>query len=264
MRSFQYINPIGGGVMFYNYPYLITTLKGLDIADINIQEQTAPFQDGTTPIDQLFKAREVVLDGAILLPQNLSGIDTAKRTIISGLNPKAGPGSAIYTNNNTSYLLKNIVPEGPLFSNKLATNPYQDFEVTFHCSDPYLYATSPIIDTIVNGTGNYCINSGDVESDILLTINGPCTNPTITNLFNGYIISYIGTIASGKILIINTSFGNKSALLYTSGSSVNAMPNISVGSVFFGLGLGSTQIEFTYSAGSPTCTISHTNRFIGA
>ena len=264
MRQFQYINPIGGNVLFYNKPYLITSLKGLDLADLNIQEQIAPFQDGTTPIDQLFKPREVVLEGAILYPQNFSQIATSRRAIISGLNPKAGPGSAIYTNNIKSYALKNVVPEGPLFADKELTNPYQIFQVAFHCHDPYLYDISPIVDTIAVGSNNYSVNSGDVMSDILLQINGPCVNPTVTNLFSGYFISFVGSLSASQYLLINTAFGSKSVMLYTGGVPSNAMSSISATSVFFGLGIGSTPIQLAVGSGSPTCTLTHTNRYIGA
>jgi hypothetical protein len=234
------------------------------MADLNIQEQVAPFQDGTTPIDQLFKPREVVLEGAILYPNDFSEIACGRRAIISGLNPKAGPGSAIYTNNLKSYALRNVVPEGPLFPDKQLPDPYQTFQVTFHCHDPYLYDTFAIEDTISVGGSNASVNSGDVMSDLLLAINGPCVNPKITNQFNGESIAYVGTLLSTQSLVINTAFGSKSATLYTGGVASNAMASISPSSIFFGLGIGSTGITFSVSSGTPTCTLTHTNRYIGA
>lgn len=263
MRSLLYTNPLGGSVLFGSNLLVITSLQGLDFADINVQEQKAPFQDGSTPIDQLFQPRSIVIQGSILVAQNLAEIDAQKRLVIAALNPKAGPGSAVYTNNLRSYALRNLVPKGSLFSNKDLTSPFQAFQVTLYCHDPYLYDLAAITDSLAVGTTN-CVNSGDISCDLVLTINGPCTNPTITNTLSGYSIAYSGSIASGQSLVVNTSFGNKFARLYSGSSFVNAMPSIAAGSVFFGLELGNNPISLSVGSGTPVVTLAHTNRYLGA
>ncbi len=259
MRSLLYTNPIGGSVLFCKSPLLITSLEGLDIADLNLQEQKAPFQDGATPIDQLLQPREVVLEGAINAPQDLTGIDTYKRSIISALNPKAGPGTLTYTNNLRSYLLKNVVLKGGgIFKNKDLTNPFQEFQLTFYCHDPYLYDTAATV--VALGSSTVATNSGDVLAEIKITIPGPCTNPVIENYTSGYSMEYVGTIASGSSLIISTVKGNLSATI--GGSSV--MSSMLATSVFWGLLLGDNTITFSCSSGSVTPVLSYYNRYIGA
>jgi len=258
MRKLTYTNPIGGSVLFYANPLLITSLKGLDLPPQTIQEQKAPFQDGTTPIDRLLNIREVVLEGAINAPNNFAGIAGYRRSIISALNPKAGPGIFVYQNDIASYLIKNVIPEGPLFSDKALTDPFQTFQLTLYCHDPYLYDVSPTVAAI--GASTAVVNAGDVMAPITITISGACTNPIITNATSGYAIKYIGSLTSGQSLVISTAFGNKSVLL----NGANAMSLISSDTVFWGLLLGSNTITFSASSGTPTVSLSFSNRYLGA
>ena len=139
MKSLVYTNAIGGTITFTTSPtstqVFLESVSGLDFPNINIYQQKSPYQDGATPIDQLLDIREVVMTGAIVVPLNLSSIDTFKRTIISALNPKAGPGTLVYTNNNTSYTLRNVIPHGPMFQFKPITEPFQKLQITFYCHD---------------------------------------------------------------------------------------------------------------------------------
>jgi phage-related protein len=260
MRSLTYTNPIGGSVQFSRTPFLIESLVGLDLPTIDIQEQKAPFQDGTTPLDQLFQPREVVLAGKILAPQNLSQIATYRRQILSALNPKAGPGSLLYQNDLRSYLLTAVLvdPSDPLFPNKDLTDPYQAFQITFYCHDPYLYDPAPT--SVVFGSTASVINSGDVEASVTITIPGPCTNPTITNVTSGLAIAYVGSIASGASLVLCTKPGQIRCLL----GGVNSMANIAATSTFWSLVLGTNTIEVTFGSGSPDITLAYSNKYLGA
>lgn len=258
MRRLVYTNPIGGTVTFQYSPFLITSLTGLDIPTINLQTQKSSFQDGATAIDQLFEPREVVMQGAINAPNDFVNINTYKRTIISALNPKAGPGTLLYTNNNKTYKLNSVVPEGPLYANKEQTNPFQEFQTTFYCHDPYFYDETAT--SLVLAAPTSVVNSGDVMAPIVLTITGACTNPTITNSTSGYSISYVGSLTAGQTLTINTNYGLKSCKIGTT----NVMANISSSSVFWGLLLGTNSITYSTSSGSPTVTLSYYNKYIGA
>ena len=258
MRKLTYNNPIGGSIELYFKPFLLTSVEGLDLPQPNNQEDKAPFQDGTTPIDQLFKPREIVVSGSILAPQDFSGIATYRRQLLSALNPKAGPGTLTYQNNLRSYLMQQVVAEGSLFKNKQLDYPYQDFQITFYCHDPYLYDTTPT--SVGIGASTLVQNLGDVEAPVTITIPGPCTNPTITNVTTGLSIAYVGSVPSGTSLVISTVFGNKSALL----GGVNAMPNISPSSTFWSLLLGNNYIEATFGSGTPSVTLAFYNKYLGA
>lgn len=262
MKSLVYTNAIGGTITFSTAPtssqVFLETVSGLDIPNINIYQQKSPYQDGATPIDQLLDIREVVMTGAIVVPLNLSSIDTFKRTIISALNPKAGPGTLVYTNNNTSYTLRNVIPRGPLFSFKPITEPFQKLQITFYCHDPYLYSTSS---STVSLSGSTVIaNAGDVMAPVSISITGACTNPTISNTTSGYSIAYVGSLTTGQTLTINTAFGNKSVKI---GSS-NVIYNISAASVFWGLLLGNNTITVSVGSGTPSASLTYYTRYLGA
>jgi len=262
MRVINYTNPNAGSITFSYNPYLITSLKGLDLAKINNQTQKGPYQDGATPIDQLFEVREVVLEGAINAPQNLVAIDGYKRAMLSALNPKAGPGILYYTNNIRTYRLKNVVADGPIYSNKEATSPFQTFQITFYCNDPYLYDSSDTNTAL--GSSTAITNSGDVNMPYVLVIAGPCTNPVITNSTSGKSISYSGSLTSSQYLTISTAYGNIYATLNTNGTVTNAMASFTSTTTFFSLGLGISNINKSASSGTPIATMTYSPRYIGA
>ena len=285
MRSLVYTNPLGVSLTLYKDPYLITTLDGLDLPTVDEQEQKAPYQDGTTYLDALFEPRTIVVTGAIINVQQLGPIFTDRAAILSCLNPKNGPGTLTYTNDNAVYTTVATVSLAH-FPNKLATEPFQKFQIQFYCNDPYWYAgtgSSAILAIVTGGLtfpitfpitfGTYvgitlvaAPNVGDSVTPVILTITGPCANPTVTNTTTGELIRCNITLGVGDVLIINTKFGSKSVVLNAaSGGLSNQMSTLDSTSTFWQLAIGNNQIQFSddVQIGPETCTVSWFNRFSG-
>ncbi len=285
MRSLVYTNPRGVSVTLYNDPYLITTLDGLDLPTVDEQEQKAPYQDGTTFLDALFEPRSIVVTGAIINIQQLGAIFTNRAVILAALNPKNGPGVLTYTNDDAVYTTVCTVSQAS-FPNKLATDPFQVFQIQFYCNDPYWYAEDQSLISMVLVTGGLTFpisfpivfgsyvgsvptsapNDGDSVTPVLIQVNGPSVNPVITNTTTGEFIRCEISLDPGDVLTINTKFGSKSITLTDSGGvTTNQMSTLSVGSAFWQLDIGDNLILFSDDTlgSSESCVVSWYARYSG-
>lgn len=113
------------------------------------------------------------------------------------LNPLKGPKKLVFSDDiDKCYLVK--------YSGKIdPTNhpTWFQFAIPFKMSDPFIYGT---FDKSLVGNGNL-INSGTYETGLIIEIQGPATNPTLT--IGAEIITYSGTILGGQSLVINTGKG---------------------------------------------------------
>jgi len=284
VRSLIYTNPLGQSVTFYHGPYVMSSLEGVDMPDVNEQEQKAPYQDGTTYLDSLFSPRTIVAKGAIIDIHALGPIFTARQTLVSVLNPKNGQGVLTYANDNATYTA--ICTAKVTLPNKPANEPTQKFMVEFYCNDPYLYSSvqSSILMALVTGgftfpftfpktfgtyVGNVATpapNTGDSVTPVSIAITGPCTNPVITNTTTGELIKCNITLNPGDVLTINTKQGSKSIVLNAaSGGLSNQMGTLDPTSTFWQLAIGNNQILFSDDNpnGAESCTVTWFNRFSG-
>jgi len=285
MRSLVFTNPLGVSLTLYKDPYLITTLDGIDLPTVNEQEQKAPYQDGTTYLDALFDPRTIVVTGAIINVQLLGPIFTDRASILAALNPKNGPGTLTYTNDNAVYTTVATVNLAQ-FPNKLATDPFQAFQIQFYCNDPYWYAedsdsismslviggfTFPFsfpfsFGTYIGSIPTAAVNDGDSVTPVIISVFGPCANPVITNTTTGELIRCNITLTTGDILVINTKFGSKSIMLLTSGGqTINEMSTLDSTSTFWQMAIGNNLITFSDDTqqAQESCTVTWTNRYSG-
>lgn len=124
-------------------PLAIVTVDGLGTPETVMQEQKAPFQDGTTFIDALFQPRTITVEVAITKPNDFASIDLYRRELVRKLNPKLGPGTLTYTTENgASFKIAAVPISSPAFPNKDYRDPYARAQVTFYCNDPYWKKTT--------------------------------------------------------------------------------------------------------------------------
>jgi Phage tail protein. len=291
MRILTFINSLGQSITFGGgSEYYITSLEGIDAPALNVFSQKAPFQDGSTYIDGLYDIRDINIQGGIAIAQDLSAIQTARRNMLSVLNPKLGTGTLAYQNNNTTYKTTAFVyADGKIFPNKNANDAVQTYSVVFECPDPYWYDVTQssvlLQDTVANttfpitfnptiilsyyyGTTKIVNNTGDYTTPINIILYGPCTNPKIENLTTGEYIKITKTMVAGDLLEINTEFGNKTVYFtpIATGIKVSAMNLLNLGSTFWQLGIGNNSVQLSDDSSSTTdiCTLYFSNRYIGA
>jgi hypothetical protein len=224
MRKITFTNSNNVSIVFSDdTDYKITKLNGLSTPSLQNQEQKAPFQDGTTYIDTLIDVREITMEGAINKPKNLSAINSAKDTMLRVLNPKLGEGTLLYEASGSVSKKIQCTPK-IIFSNKDAREPFQMFQVTFRCCDPYFKDVNQSTTTLAStGLGvEESVNnaaSSDVSicyksnSDIVIVYrrnsdNYLCmrTRDNVTDLWSSE--SVINSAASYTPCIIQKSNGN--------------------------------------------------------
>ncbi len=141
-RSLVFTNSNSEVITFERSPYLITNIEGLGIPSVEVQEQRSPFIDGTTEIDNVIEARDIVMTVSIIAPNDFSNIDTYRRDIIKKLNPKLNAGTIIYTTEGgDSYRIVGT-PTSVVFRGKVYGEPFQECQIIFHCHDPYWTAVN--------------------------------------------------------------------------------------------------------------------------
>lgn len=288
MRVLAYTNSNGQTLTLSQMPYLITKLSGIDSPKLALQEKFAPYQDGSTYIDALYQPRDIVVEGAISgSPVDLTAIATARRAIIAALNPKYGVGTLTYTWNGGTLSIPAIPVSSPVLPNKLSKEPYQRFQITFHCPDPYWRTVSATVVPIIylgysmefpveflpggillselggikGQTANITI-VGDVPSPLTMVFYGPADNPKITNTTTGEFVRIVKTLTAVEAATVTTNFGNKTVTI----GGVNAMQYLDLQSTFFQLQPGTNQLECWEdgeNVGS-TVSISYYDRYIGA
>ena len=117
MQKLVFVNGNNESINLTAGDFGITNWAGLSNAELNLQTQQVPYQDGSVFIDALLNNREISVTLAINDGNNLYKRYQLKRKVISALNPKLGEGYLYYTNDFYSRRIK-CVPQLPVFENK--------------------------------------------------------------------------------------------------------------------------------------------------
>lgn len=225
MQKLIFRNGNGVEVDFTSGDFGIVNWTGFSEADLNIQTQQVPFNDGSVYLDSLIQDRVINITLAINDEKNLKKRYTLRREIIALMNPKLGTGQLIYEND----IFKRKISCLP----KLPTFPTKNFNdsgtakasLSFHCPSPYwedVEETVVEFDLIKQPTIE---NIGDVDASISIELSGiNCEKPSIINTRTGEKITYNDKL--DELLLINTNFGNKSAKIETKNWEHKTVPYI--------------------------------------
>jgi hypothetical protein len=210
MRTLTYTNPNGISIVLGNETYGITSLTGIETPGLTNQEQKSPYQDGTTPIDQLFNTREISLSG-IICSGVLTTIASLRRTLLMALNPKLGPGIITLTTDAGTFEISGR-PDEIRFANKNANTHAQTFQVVFYCHDPYFRDVNDTTVTLDTTTVSESLITviGDVSSPFSVSISGIGVGAKLIETLRNLFIEY--SAYSDQKIALDTSYGNKTVL----------------------------------------------------
>lgn len=96
-------------------------------------------------------------------------------------------------------------------------------------------------------------NGGTAESWPTFTLNGPLTNPVITNVATGQNFTYAGTLGAGDQVVITTSQFNRSVLL---NGSADRRPYLTTAQWFSVLPGSTVNVQLSSSSSGDTGTLS--------
>ena len=208
MQKLRYVNGNGVEIDLTSGNYGITEISGLSDANLNLQTQQVPNNDGSVYIDSLLDNRIIDITVALNDDNNLEKRYRLRRELISALNPKLGEGYLYYKNDFLEKRIK-VIPNPPIIKNKNSNEKGTvKASVSFTACNMYWEDIVETYDTFKLGKRGYIENKGDIACDVDLEIvtNG-IKNPRIKNLTNGKQIKLIGDF--NRNIHINTNTGNK-------------------------------------------------------
>ena len=239
----------GTSITFDDTLYGVTRAEGLGVPDLDKQEQKAPFQDGSSLIDQLFHPRSIEIEGVICVGNNNAQRYLRRRDMTEILCPKDGAGLLTYTNDYGTW---NIValPEGPVFANKNANEGNQAFLINFYCPDPAWEEIAIHTETIEGKTvSKTIVIDGDVSVPFTASLRKSCQNIAIKNVTTNKTLKLSGSKFGDETITIDTAFGKKSVKSISHGlkSSTGAVLTDVAYSPTLGIlvAVGQDQILFT-------------------
>lgn len=284
MQSLVFTNDNGTISVGQTAPYYLLSVTGIGGLGAEMQSQKAPFQDGSTYIDQQYNNRNITMNIHIVAA-DLTALNVLKRSISNIMKPKT-ESTLTYANGTTTKQITVYCESSPLwgtdkseqhqqcFVSMIANNPFWvdilESSEEMAISIPVLSFDLEITDSFefeTNGINSVDIdNIGDEETPVTIYFKGPATNPKVFNETTGEYIQVTYTLLANEQLIINTAFGNKSVYFDDgTGVLVNAFGYINLNSVFFQLAIGTNRITYTCDTGFDTANVrlTYKNKFVG-
>ena len=285
-----YENSKGQSIQFGNEkPFILVNVAGTGNAEVDVQTQKAPFQDGATYIDSLLMQRDISLT-VLVLAENQEELFMRRAELQSVLNPKIGPGALIYDYGIDKKLIEAVPSVLPAFvpgeENRTSVSQVAQIEIT--CPDPFWRVDYAIEEPMAAFVGMFefplgipesegiemgtegeirvLLNNGDVTAPVEIEFKGPCTNPRIDNHTTGEFIKVNQELGENDVLYINTAFGNKRVEIKDEdGIATNAFGWIDLASTFWQLQPGENEIEYTADTGQENATlmVSWRERYLG-
>ena len=182
-----------------------SAIEGIGIPKFRGNYLRVPFQHGNRWIKKRFDSRKVVLSMWI------KGTDRADldNNIDSFLTAIGKPG--LHTLSRTLRSGETRLAQAELCSEIqfVRKNPgYAKFALELELPDPFFYGTEKTADVRTGSISPIIwthVNAGSAPATyMVITLEGPLSNPILRNKNNGVWIQYVGTIASGQVVVLDT------------------------------------------------------------
>jgi hypothetical protein len=289
MDKLRYINALGQEVEFSaESSYRWLSVDDLGGAEITQQVVQSPYQDGSTAVgDVYFQPR--VLQVKIIIVSDEK--DNRIRDLNNRLNPRLGMGKLVYQVGEYVRVLDQVkvrrlptLPDGNQSGKR-----YQITQITFEAFDPLYTDEDPTELTVSSGAGTFTFplnitdefefnylnsdgvvieNAGDVETPVIITVDGPITAPlVIENLTTEQQITVALDLLDAERLTITTGVSDLDVTKtdLDTGEVINAFSYLDIGGTdFFQLARGPNSIRVTADGSSVAAAqLSYKNRYVG-
>lgn len=242
-------------------------MEGFGDVEAHIQVQESPYQDGFTPVDSTLKERAINLEIAIQ-SKDWQNISKLKRLLSSVFNPKL-KGTFYYFNGERSFEITGYPEHVPSFPDGSSnqTSTFQRITIDILCPNPYWQDPNQTSKPLQAYVGNFTLpftlpfelgvsgsrttlyNTGDIPAPVRIDIQGPVSNPQITNKTNGQWLRVNRSIAADEILHIDTTQGQKRVEIYRGSHVYPAFGYLDHDSDWIQLEVGENEIEHIADAG---------------
>lgn len=264
--------------------YLLTGWWGFGELPVEHKTTQAPYQDGETLIDSVFKKRDLGFSMEIK-GLNRQEIFNRRLIVTRHFNVKHGIGYLQWTQEDgtTIYRIDCIPSEINFADGKGQGTTWQDVNIEFYAPNPFWYDPTSVLSTLVGFSGGLkfpftfpvsfgtvtsqitVLNNGSVDTPVVLSFIGEVTDPVLENITTDKKITIVKNIPSGSTLIISTTFGNKLVQIFNGTTYVNAFEYVDPDSEFWVLEPGNNIVKYsaTFEGAGSKCTLLYYNRFSG-
>lgn len=257
-ENIEFTNAVG---VTYRFGGLVS-VEGLGDVEADIQQQSAPYQDGSAFLDAILSPRYVSVE-FILKGVNYADVRNQRSIIGKALNPKLGLGTLRYISGGVTREIEAIAESVPFFPDGANRGErWQRGTLTFICPNPYWKSLGeteeptfePLFQFPFEGEFQMGMqrdrriidNDGDAPTPIHVEFHGPALNPKIINNTTGEFIKVNQLLRENERMIIDTTDGVKSVYFVDStGNSRNVFNWIDLNSTFFKLVVGENDVEYT-------------------
>ena len=243
-------------------------VTGLSDVRNTIYSSSSVGQHGDTYDGQRIEPREITAIGHINTSDKAQAREL-RRKALRIFNPELG-GTIKYICGDYEKIISCRIDSSPQFSKKSVLT---QFDVTFNCLDPFFRDELETKEDIASWVSSWefptcidnnegmifgyreesvivdCYNEGDVATymRIKFTALGTVVNPVLLNVDTQEYIQINATMEAGDVIVIDTTFGNKSVILIRNGEKIDYFRKIDADSTFMKLEIGDN--IFRYDAG---------------
>lgn len=262
--------------------YMLKTWWGFGDLPSDIKTSKAPYQDGETHVDTIVEAKPFGFDFTIFGNDRQEVFDR-RLNVIKHFNTKLGPGTLVWEQEDGTTYHIDCLAKATFPSGEAQSRNHQIAIVELYAPNPYWYNPVQWEQIMIGFSGGFSFpfsfpfnlgivgsqveinNLGNIETPVMIYFYGEVVNPTVQNLTTEEEISVIKTIEDGEILIINTAFGQKGAVILSGGEYVNAFEYVDPESVFWKLEPGINNLKYTVSSegANAQCRLYYYHRFSG-
>jgi Siphovirus-type tail component, C-terminal domain/Phage tail protein RIFT-related domain len=192
--------------------YLVTTIGGIDDADIRDSREVNPGYHGETPFPGYYGGRTITLNGKIItktlfklrdmqqaLRQAFAPLDRERPLIFRGSTPEQD--LLIYCKKSQSIQMAD--------EQRTANHFERPFLITLRASNPRFvsslreWATKAFPGATFDAIAMTLINLGNFEAQPEIELKGPMSTLTLTNEANGDWMRLTGAIPTGETWVVN-------------------------------------------------------------
>jgi hypothetical protein len=191
--------------------FLVTSINGLDGADLRLSATPNPGEHGETPGDPLWGGRTLVLTGKqyaqtiwklrdmqVGLRAALMDIKHEWPLIFHALDPA-----------DDLQLNCKLADKIQIVDQQTTRNSFErDFQITLRASNPRFVGAVRLVNEFTQAVASYnniamvLQNKGNFEAQTTIELTGPMTNPVVYNEDNGTVSAVTGTIPAGETWVL--------------------------------------------------------------
>lgn len=233
-------------ILFGPPPYVILSVEGWDdLPDVDSGNAPRAARHGSWPGRDF--AQERVVQAVIAISDDADGFPVSRRDFRRLINvSESGTEADLVIRTGTETLRAKAKVQGRVMPTESYGQGFTQVSVKWVCSDPRRYDLAQQSVTVGEGSTNICQNDGDIATSPLIKVNGPVTNPVITNTTLNRILTFNITLADGEQMLIDTDAGT---VTVGGDDQMSTLSTSSVPVEEWVLGAGPNTISFTADSG---------------